>query len=158
MSKRSEMQALIRYYKWETGKKEIDMREVAEFAVSKDWPLPKPIDPIDRLAREFAAAAREETREDEETGESYRVNHVYTVQQGDLFVNRWIDIDEAPRGPMKASLTMRREQIVGDVSQLTFDSEHWNRIHPDEKPIEIEKDFGLDVELRRKVPRDEEPA
>lgn len=158
MSKHSDMQALIRYFKRETGKTEIDMREVAEFAVSKNWPLPKPVDPLDRLAREFAAAAREETREDEETGESYRVNHVYTVQQGDLFVNRWIDIDEAPRGPMQASLTMRREQVVGDVCQLTFDAEHWNRVNPTEPPIEIEQDFGLDVALRRKAPTEGEPV
>lgn len=149
MSKREEIHSLQRYYKQETGIREVDAKEFARWAVARGYPLPAPVDPLDRVAKDFAAALREETRTDVETGQPYRVNHVYTVQQGDLFVNRWIDIDEAPRGPMHASLTMRREQIVGDVTQLTFDTEHWNRINGEQEPIPIETDFGLDVELRR---------
>jgi hypothetical protein len=149
MSKHHEMQAFIRYYKQETGVKEVDLREVAKFAALKGWPLPDPIDPIDRLAKDFSAAAREETREDKATGQSYRVNHVYTVTRGGEQLRLWVDIDEAPREPMHRSLTIRREQIVGDITQLSFDAEHWNRVNPEDDPIEIEKDFGLDVEIRR---------
>lgn len=151
MSKNAEIQKLIRYYKRETGIKEVDMREFARWAVARNYPLPQPIDPIDRLAKDFAAAAREETRTDPETGQAYRVNHMYVVTRGDEQLHLWVDIDEAPRGPMHASLTMRREQVVGDITQLTFDAEHWSRVNPDQDAIEIEKDFGLDVELRRQV-------
>jgi hypothetical protein len=77
---------------------------------------------------------------------------MYVVYRGDDQFHLWVDIDEAPRGPMHASLTMRREQIVGDITQLSFDAEHWNRINPEQEPIPIEKDFGLDVELRRHAP------
>ncbi|MGI8401241.1 MAG: hypothetical protein ACR2NS_06500 [Gemmatimonadaceae bacterium] len=157
MSKSQEKQGLIHWYKRDTGVKEVDMREVADFAIKHGWPMPEPIDPRDRLAKEFAAAAREETRKDIETGESYRVNHVYTVIREGEQLHLWVDIDEARREPMHASLTMRREQVVGDVTQLTFDAEHWNRINPSEEPIEIEKDFGLDVEIRRNA-RGLEPA
>lgn len=152
MSKSQEMQRIIRLYKEETGIRSIDMRQVAEWAVSKGWPPPKPIDPMDRLAKEFAAAAREETRTDPETGEPYRVHHMYVVKQGEEQLHLWIDIDEAPREPMQASLTTRREQIVGDITQLTFDAEHWNRVNPEEEPIRVETDFGLDVEIRRHTP------
>jgi hypothetical protein len=35
---------------------EIDMKRVAQFAVSKGWPLPKPADPLDTLAKLFSDA------------------------------------------------------------------------------------------------------
>lgn len=156
MSKHAEMQRLIRYYKDETGVKEVDMHKVARFAVSKGWPLPEPRDPLDRLARQFAAAAREEIRHDKATGRPYRANHVYTVQQGDLFQRLWVDIDEVARAPMLASLVNRREQMVGDACQLSFDAEHWSRVNPDKEPINLPMDFTQDVEWRRNAPGDEE--
>ncbi|HEY4131650.1 MAG TPA: hypothetical protein VGM50_13610 [Gemmatimonadaceae bacterium] len=149
MSKNQDIQALQRLYKRETGTREVDTKAFAKWAIDHGYPLPPPIDPVDRLARDFAAALREETRTDVESGQPYRVNHMYVVTRGDEQLHLWMDIDEAPRSPMHASLTMRREQVVGDVTQLTFDAEHWNRVNPDQEPIEIEKDFGLDVELRR---------
>ncbi len=152
MSKSEEIQKLQRYYKRETGIKEVDAKEFAKWAAARGYPLPKPVDPIDRLAKEFAAALRDETRTDPETGQAYRVNHMYVVTRGDDQLHLWVDIDEAPRGPMHASLTMRREQIVGDITQLAFDAEHWNRVNPKEEPIKIEQDFALDVELRRNAP------
>lgn len=149
MSKNQDIQALQRLYKRETGIKEVDAREFAAWAIRRGYPPPPPIDPVDRVAKDFAAALREETRTDVETGHPYRVNHMHVVKRGDEQLHLWVDIDEAPRGPMHASLTMRREQVVGDVTQLTFDAEHWNRVNPKQEPIVIEQDFGLDVELRR---------
>jgi hypothetical protein len=55
---------------------------------------------------------------------------------------------------MFRSLQQRREQMVGDGLQLSFDSDHWNRIHPDEEPIKIELDFTDDVEWRKNAPDD----
>ncbi len=155
MSKREEMQAMIRRYKDDTGEREVDMKEVVRHAHAKyGWPLPKPVDPFERLARDFAEAAREEVRHDKETGLPYRANHVYQVyQQGDIF-NRWVDIDEAPRGPMHMSLTTRRNQVIGDVLQLTLDAEHWNRVNPKEDPIIVPPDFTEDVEERKHLPVD----
>lgn len=63
------MQRTFRMYKEQTGKKEIDMKEVAKWAIAQGWPLPKPVSPIDRLAHDFAQAAREEVRRDAVTGE-----------------------------------------------------------------------------------------
>jgi len=68
MSKKREMQRLIRAYRDETGKREIDMKDVAKWAVGKGWPLPVPRNPIDILAQNFAEAAREETRKDTKPG------------------------------------------------------------------------------------------
>lgn len=154
MSKHAERQKLIRYYKRETGEKEIDMEKVARFAVSKGWKLPEPIDPIKRLAEDFASSAREETRVDKDTGRPYRANHVYVVTRGGTQLHLWVDIDEASREPMIKACVMRREQMVGDAVQLSFDMEHWNRRNPTEQPIDLPMDFGPDVEWRKNAPKD----
>lgn len=122
-TKHQEMQRFFRYYKEQTGKKEVDMKEVAKFAASNGWPLPDPIDPLDRLAKEFRDAAREEIKYDKKTGRPYRVNHAFLSAPGTQMY-LWIDIDEAPRKPMLKSLILRREQTVGDAYHLTLDADH----------------------------------
>ncbi len=52
---------------------------------------------------------------------------------------------------LKASVT-RREQMIGDGLQLTFDVEHWNRVNPNEEPIQMLMDFTPDIEWRRNSP------
>ena len=152
-TKNQEMQRLIRLYKQETGETEVDMHQVALFAARVGWPLPRPTDPLDLLASQFSQAAREETKRDEQTGRPYRVNHaVPTMQTGRQLSYLWVDIDEAPRGPMVKSLIGRREQMVGDALQLDLDAEHWNNIHPEEQPIQLPLDFTDDVEWRKNAP------
>lgn len=159
MSKTNDMQRLIRAYKDETGEQSLDMNMVAKWAAGKGWPLPNPQSPIDLLAKQFAKAARQKTEVDKVTGEPYRVYHSYPVKQGNQQLHLWIDIDEAPRGPMHKSVTIRREQMIGDGLQLTFDVEHWNRINSEKEPIEVDMDFTLDIEWRRNAPdKDEEAA
>lgn len=149
VTRKQQMQGLIRLYREETGAVEVDMHLVAKFAVRKGWRLPKPPDPLDVLSAEFSQVAREEIRRDAQTGLPYRANHAFAVKQGATQLFLWIDIDEAPRPIMVKSLISRREQIVGDVVQLSLDAEHWNRIHPEDEPIAIPADFTDDVEWRR---------
>lgn len=157
-TKHQEMQRLIRHYKDVTGKTDINMHEVAQFAVEKGWPLPRPIAAIDRLAKEFSQAAREEVRYDEKNGKPYRANHAITTIQGSVQLTLWVDIDEAPRHKMLKSLVQRREQMVGDGLQLTLDAMHWNSIHPSEDPINLPLDFTDDVEWRINAPDEIEKA
>jgi hypothetical protein len=146
-NKHKEMQFIIREWKKLTGKTEIDMKEVALYAISKGWPAPAPITAEERLAREFSQAAREETRQDGKTGQQYRVYHnVKSDVQGQG--GFWVDIDEAPRKHMVKSAFARREQVVGDMVQLTLDLAHWNRIHPNEEPIVAQTDVTPDVNER----------
>lgn len=155
-NKNQEMQRLIRYYKDATGKKEVDMHEVAKFAVGKGWKLPAPVSAIDLLAKQFSQAAREEIRRDQKTGRPYRANHALIMKQGSTQLTLWIDIDEAERKPMLKSLINRRQQMVGDGLQLTLDADHWNNIHPEENPIQIPMDFTEDIEERKNAPPDED--
>jgi hypothetical protein len=156
MTRRQEMQRLIRVYKEQTGESEVDMHKVAEFAVGMGWPLPKPIAPLALLTRQFSAAAREEMRHDQVTRKPYRANHAIPVRQGAVQLYLWIDIDEAPRTPMWKSLVNRREQMVGDGLQLKFDEDHWNSIHPDEEPINLPMDLTMDIEWRKNTPEENE--
>lgn len=159
MSRRREMQKVIRHYKDETGEREVDMHKVAKWAVRKGWPLPVPANPLDMLAKEFTGAAREEIRYDKTTGKPYRANHSIVTVQGETQLHLWIDIDEAPRHQMVKSLINRREQMVGDGLQLTLDMDHWNSANPDADPIEIPMDLTLDIEWRKNAPdEDDEEA
>jgi hypothetical protein len=155
-TKAQKMQKFIRYYKDQTGIKEVDMHEVARFAEKNGWTMPEPVRPIDRLAREFTQAAREEVRYDKKTGRPYRANHAFKDQKkaGAEQTYLWIDIDEAPRPSMLKSLVLRREQMVGDAYHLTLDQDHWNSIHPDEEEIQLPLDFTDDVNWRKNGPEE----
>lgn len=161
MSKTIERQKFLRLYKDETGETEVDMRKVAEAAVRRGWPLPAPISPVDQLAKLFADAARSEVRHDPTTGNPYRANHAVPKRTpaGQASFS-WVDIDD-PKTTlpnMRASLVMRREQMVDDGLQLTFDMERWNSIRPTEEKIELPMDLGFDIELRRASREDGEAA
>jgi len=151
-TKHQKMQSFIRYYKEQTGHKEVTMHQVAQFAADKGWSLPTPPNQIDLLAKEFSQAAREEIRRDKKTGRPYRANHAYSTAQGTQQLTFWFDIDEAPRHIMLKSLVNRREQMVGDGLQLTLDADHWNNIHPNEESIVMPLDFTVDVEWRKNAP------
>ncbi|WP_414451257.1 hypothetical protein AB4851_20575 [Burkholderia sp. 22PA0099] len=158
MTKIVEMQYMIRLYKETTGEHEVDMKKVAKFANERGWPLPKPKDPFEMLAREFTQAARQEFRRDAKTGKPYRANHALPVTQGGQQLTLWIDIDEAPRFQMHKSLINRREQMVGDGVQLSLDMDHWNSIHENEEPIVIPMDLTEDIEWRKNAPDEDEEA
>jgi hypothetical protein len=157
-TKHQEMQRLIRHYKDVTKKTEVNMHDVAQFAAEKGWPLPRPIAALDRLAKGFSEAAREEIRHDKKTGKPYRANHAVTTGWGPKQLTLWIDIDEAPRKPMLKSLVQRREQMVGDGLQLTLDAMHWNTVNPNEEPIKLPLDLTDDVQWRLNAPDEGEKA
>jgi len=50
---------------------------------------------------------------------------------------------------MHRALIKRREGIVDDAVQLSFDADHWNSMHPNETPIVIPVDFTDDVQERK---------
>ncbi len=154
MSKVEEIQKWHRQYKIETGIREVDLEAFTEWMVEKGWPLPAPITPRERLAKQCASALRQETRTDTDTGEPYRVNHMYIVERDGAQLHLWFDIDEADREPVTVALNLRREQTVGDLTQIARDADHWNRRNPDQEPIVVQLDLTLDVEIRRSTPAD----
>jgi hypothetical protein len=156
-NRNQDRQRFIRYYKQVTGATDLNMKEVAKFAVKMGWTLPSPKDPLDVLATQFSNAARQEVRRDKQTGKPYRVYHALKETRKGEQLAFWIDIDDKPpRKRMHKSLMMRREQMVGDGLQMTLDADHWNIICPNEEPIEIPLDFTEDVLWRKNSPDESE--
>lgn len=108
------------------------------------------------MAEKFSAAAREETAVDEETGRPYRINFAVTSWGAGKQLTLWHTLDTAPRRIAHKGLMQRREQMVGDAVSLSDDALRWNRLHPDEDPIQIPLDFEFDVLLRRSAPPDDQ--
>jgi hypothetical protein len=108
--------------------------------------------------KQFTEAAREETDYDDKTGKPYRVYHAVPVKSGQLSLFVYIDIDDATRGEMLKSCVNRREQMVSDGLQLTFDMEHWSRVNPDQDPIALPMDLTMDIEWRKNAHDDDKAA
>jgi hypothetical protein len=159
MTRLQKDQKFIRYYKEVTGVTDVNMKEVAKLAVKMGWKMPQPKDPLDLLAKEFTDAARLEIRTDKNTGNPYRAYHsLFDAHDGEQ-PSTWIDIDDKPpRSKMLKSLVKRREQMIGDGLQLTFDAEHWNSICPTEEPIQMLMDFTEDIQWRMNAPKDDQKA
>ena len=153
-------QNFIRHYRERTGKKEVDMHEVAIAAQKMGWPLPTPVDPLDLLARQFADAAREETRRDKETKQPYKAQLAITRRSPDgRQLAFWFDVDEdPPRHKMSKGLKQYRDQMVCEAIIGSNTADHWNRIHPDQLPLPFVTDLTEDVNERRSIPIEEEAA
>lgn len=145
------LQRLQRQYRDETGHDgPITTGEVANWAVSKGYlKLPEPKDPMARLADDFSKAWRQEIRHDKRTKKPYRANHAVTEVKEGKQTAFWGDIDHEGREFMQKSMVQRREHIVGECVQLTFDLDHFNIEHSDEEPIVIPLDFTDDVNERK---------
>ena len=157
-AKRQDYLNIIRYYKETTGKLEIDMKDVAEYAIGLGWEVPEPPTPTERLAKRLTDVASREIRHDGPTNKPYRAYHAMPIPQGQLTLWHWIDIDEATRPQMLRCLVHRREQIVNDGVQMKFDESHWNSVNPDQEPIDLPMDISLDVTWRMNEPGEENAA
>lgn len=159
MAGKKQLQKIIALYRVVTGETELDPKKMAEFAVKNGVELPQPKDPLELLAREISVAAREDLRRDETSTRPYRAYHSLPIHHPDGQVSFvFVDIEDATRPQMHRSLTKRREQMVGDAVHLIYDADRWNSQHPDLEPIQMELDFGPDVEWRKAtdVPEEED--
>lgn len=131
---------------------QIRMKKVVAYAVRLGWPMPKPKDPLEILAKEFSDAARQKYDKDNKTGRPYRVYHAVPAYdergQGVFF---WIDIDDPATTAknFRKSAVMRREQMVDDGVQLSLDLDHWNSIRPPGDHVTLPMDISPDIEWRK---------
>ena len=143
-------QKFIRYFREQTGAKEWTMHDVAKMAAKMGWPLPKPADPMDLLAKQFADAAGEETREDKATKRLYMANLTFKRRNKDGQQLRiWFDVDESTRPQMVKGLKLYREDMVSEAVIGVNTAEHWNRNHPGQPPLPFVTDLTDDVAERR---------
>jgi folate-binding Fe-S cluster repair protein YgfZ len=153
MTKQEQMQAFVRHYRREKGKSAVTMAEVAAEAIKMGWKPPAPITAEERLAKQFAAAEREEMSVDEKTKRPYRANLSYTQQNGrGEQIWLWVDTDQATRFEVDAWKTKYREQMIGEAVIGSDTVEHWNSKNPDELPVQFSLDFTDEAEWRRNTP------
>jgi hypothetical protein len=157
MTKHEEMQAFVRHYKRENKKTTVTMSEIAAAAIKAGWPSPPPVTPEERLAKQFAAAEREETRVDKKTNRTYRANLAYTVRdrKGEQ-ASFWVETDDANRNQAEMWMNKYREQMIGEAVIGTDTIEHWNRVNPKEEPLQFELNLTYEAEWRRNTPVEEE--
>ena len=153
MSKITERQKFIQYWKDVTGKTEVDMLEVAKLALKMGWDAPPEITREERLAKQFKGAARQDIRHDKKTGRPYRGYHaVPKADDGSKQTSfTFIDIDDPNTKPdrFRKACVLRREQTVGDVTQLRLDQLHWNDSHPADQQVDVlPGDLELDIKIR----------
>lgn len=161
MSKVAERQRFIRYWQQQTGEAEIDLNAVAEMALKMGWKAPPPISDVERIAKQFKDAARQDIRRSKKTGRPYRGYHAVPKYRDDGQLSfSYVDIDDPKTKPenFRKACVMRREQTVDDLFALFLDQTHWNDTRPAEQQIEIlPADLGFDIELRL-ASEDDNPA
>ena len=146
-------QQLFPLYRQETGESELDMHKVAAWMMRKGIEAPTPKTPLDLLAEQLSVAARDEHRRDPKTGWDYRANHAYKQKSSDgKQLTLWVELEVATREQMRMSLTNRRDQMVGDGTQLKIDERVWNDRNQAEQPLNMVLDFTDDVEERLNSP------
>jgi len=157
-TKSEKMQDFVRYYKDKYGVTSVDMKDVAEEAQRMGWKMPAPKTPLDLLAAQFSDAQREEIRKDAVTGRPYRANLAVSTWQGNTQTVLWTDIDVASRFIAHKSLKQYRDQMIGEAVMMTVTADHWNRMNPNEEPINMQLDFGPDVEWELNAPLKDKAA
>ena len=147
--KEQDKMRIIRQYKLEKQVEEVDMREVAKYAVERGWlTLPEPLDPFDMLGKKFSEAARNETRNDKETKRPYRAYMPITFRSGDKQTTLWIDTDSTTRPRMEKAVSRYRDGMVGVAVMGTNTVDHWNRVNPEQIPLTFDTDLTEEVSWR----------
>ncbi len=132
------------YYR-ETGRETATTKQIARWAIENDkWDPPANL-ALQKCREDFAKALREQYINDSR-GRSVRAKHVVRKLVGDQRLHLWADIRNASREHMEVAFTQRREQIVGDCSQLKRDVDYYNNKNQQSEPIQLEFDFTDDVE------------
>lgn len=67
-----------------------------------------------------------------------------------------METDDASRSQADMWKNKYREQMIGEAVIGTDTIEHWNRINPNEEPLQFNLDFTDETEWRRNTPVEEE--
>lgn len=151
---KEQLQRVWHEYEAENGSVPATAREAVAWGVSKGMITVPEVDPLARLAEDMSTALREEYATDRH-GRRYRVNHAVRVTKGGVQYTFWAIMKDAPREHMQKAFIQRREQIVGDCTQLSTDVDAYNGFNADQPPIQMLFDFRDDIEERRSFDDDE---
>ena len=124
---------------------------IAAWAVAEGLWRPKNSDLVGQCADQLSRAMREEYITDPQ-GRSVRAKHAANVRRDGKQLALWGDIRTADPQHMRIAFHQRREQIVGDCTQLKKDvdsyNQNWNSTG---RPVNLVLDFSDDVAEREAV-------
>ncbi len=133
-------------YRKEVSSEPVDLKTVAEWAISQGLWSPRPVDLTSNLANDLAQALREQKRKDK-SGREFRANiPVRSKAKNGGTLWEWADIDEAPRKFVEKNVQQERRSIASDCFALAMKVDHYNDKHPEEENIQVVMDFEEDIE------------
>lgn len=119
--------------------------EIAAWAIrTKRWE-PQRSSMVDMCAGQLAKAMREDYITDPQ-GRRVRSKHAARVKRHGRQITLWADIRNADRRHMEIAFQQRRQQVVGDCSQLKRDVDSYNDNRSQAEPIQMVFDFTQDLE------------
>ena len=140
MTKADYLQKVVERYIDEKNPWPASMKVVAKWAIARNLWSPPPQLTETRCAEELSDALRDEYAYDPQ-GRKIRTKHAAIdpahPEQGVL----WADIRTAPELHMQRSFDMRRNQIIGDCTQLKLDVDSYNENRTPVNPIQMSFDF-----------------
>jgi hypothetical protein len=148
MTETEKLQAIWHLYESEHQHKPARTSEAIAWAVKKHLLREPPAVPgVKVLERRLANALRQEY--DTYKGRRYRVNHAVHVSTGGRQQSFWAIMGYAEHDFMVRAFGQRREQVVGECSQLHTDVIVYNDMNDGKiEPVELRLDFTDDVEER----------
>ncbi len=124
-TEKQRLQRIAHEYMKEFRVTSIDLDEVAQWAIDTGrWEEYKP-SPLRKCRRALAAALGGEIIVDSE-GREVRAMHPYPVKKHDQYVWEWSPIYSMKREKFRASMTHRRDKVLGSLKQMKIDHESWN--------------------------------
>ena len=119
-------------------------REIAAWAIRNHLWEPQRSDLIGQCAEQLARAMREEYITDPQ-GRAVRAKHAARITESGEQLVLWADIRNARPEHMLVAFQQRRQQIVGDCSQLKQDVDSYNDNYNSSAPIQLSFDFTRDI-------------
>jgi len=151
MTKNERLQKAWHRYDGDHAHLPTSTRQAFEWAVAEGFLELPTVDPYDVGAEQMAQALRAETTTDSQ-GRTYRVNHAVRATKSGVQYTFWGALGFAPHAHMEKAFAQRREQIVGDCTQLKTDIDVYNDMSKGkQQAIQIVLDFGDDVAERQQA-------
>ena len=119
-------------------------RDIATWAYNNGEIIPQPGSVVKQIARDIANAMREDYHTDPQ-GRTVRTMHAARKCVDGRQKMLWDDIRTAEPAHIECALQLRRQQIVGDCSQLKKDQDSFNDNNMHGATIQLSFNFEKDI-------------
>jgi hypothetical protein len=125
-TKAESFQKMLDKYLDQHGGGEVEMKDVAAWAIRTGRYVVPQKDAVKQCVRELSEAARLQVFEDEK-GRLVRKKHAVRIKGEDgKPIYLWADYNDMPADHVRLSLSQRRQGILDDCKQLKNDLDHYN--------------------------------